>query len=83
MEKAQNETEARLLHLIGALLYHYGEVSGCPVSELISPIVMPVIELESYAKQVDMVQLILRGERTAMEVTTMLKARSHLELVKN
>ena len=67
------ETEARLLHMIGALLYHHAEFSNIPVSKLIADIAMPTIDLESTAKQIDMIQLILRGERTALEVTTMLK----------
>lgn len=75
------ETEARLLHLVGALLYHHSEFTKIPVSELIDKIVMPTMELESIAKQVDMTQLILRGERTALEVTTMLKSREHLTLL--
>ena len=75
------ETEARLLHMIGALLYHHSEFSRVPVSDLLDTIVLPTIDLESSAKQVDMVQLILRGERHALEVTTMLKKREHLTLL--
>ncbi len=79
--KGKNETEARLLHLIGALLFHHSEFTNIPVSELLSTIVLPTIDSESTARQADMVQLIMRGERTALEVTTMLKAREHLKLI--
>ena len=61
-------TEAKLLHLIGALLHHNCKFTGIPVALLLDEVVTPLIEEESFASQVDIVQLILRGEAAARAI---------------
>lgn len=77
------ETEARMLHMVGALLYHHAQYTNIPASKLLDEVVLPTIEGESYETQVAMVQLILRGEQTAHQVTTKLRARGNLQLVQD
>ncbi len=64
----KNETEARMCFLLGALLYHHSKFTNIPVSKLIDVAVMPTLENESIARQVDLTHLILRGEAQARAI---------------
>lgn len=64
----KNETEARMCFTLGALLYHHSKFTNIPVSKLIDVVVMPTLENESIARQVDLTQLILRGESNARAI---------------